>query len=291
MNTTINANWDENRIKEAVNTHTDFRHDYAAGDTAVKFAIDTLIAFEDAREYAEGDVYDVANRLTEDENVNGSWYCSTYKAREEVLNNLDFFDIVAEYAHERGFTEGGKPTLNLLDIEHDHVLYRIIGNEMLFAGLYDAFCDNYEWADGCNIGARERAAFVAYYRGEEAETSPEDIAADITQTYDLIFNSPAEGVKVARVCSGSFNRSITSDTWHCKLTLDSGAEYILTHWQDDDNVLLLEDGEDMQEAFYILETLDKTESEKDENVTTPEESPIHFENVLAAIEFLRGRGT
>ncbi|GHT18295.1 hypothetical protein AGMMS49573_11020 [Endomicrobiia bacterium] len=159
--------WNMERIANAVNVYTEFGGNWDAQQSAAKFAVDTLDRFEDMGEYARSDVLEVARRLTEGENVNGSWYCDAYKAKKEVLDNFEFFEVAAEYAYDNGIIEGDKPIMNLLDLEGEHVLYRIIGNEMLFAGLYTAFCEDDELADKDTVGDDEYTAFIAYYRGEE----------------------------------------------------------------------------------------------------------------------------
>lgn len=42
-------------------------------------------------------ICDIGYMLTESENATGSWYCSTYKAREEVFGNYEEFGAIAEY--------------------------------------------------------------------------------------------------------------------------------------------------------------------------------------------------
>lgn len=40
---------------------------------------------------------DIGYMLTENENANGSWYCSAYKAREEVFGHHEEFGAITEY--------------------------------------------------------------------------------------------------------------------------------------------------------------------------------------------------
>ena len=42
---------------------------------------------------------DLGMILSEDENANGSWYCSTFKAKEEVKNNFEFCGSFVEFYH------------------------------------------------------------------------------------------------------------------------------------------------------------------------------------------------
>jgi hypothetical protein len=73
-------------------------------------------------------VCDIGFMLTECENATGSWYCSTYKAREEVFSNYEEFGAVAEYmAKELEIT-----TNPLLEPELFHVQAMITLYDRLF---------------------------------------------------------------------------------------------------------------------------------------------------------------
>lgn len=56
-----------------------------------------LIERLEEREGETAWICDIGHMLTESENVNGSWYCSTFKAREEVFQNYEEFGAIAEY--------------------------------------------------------------------------------------------------------------------------------------------------------------------------------------------------
>lgn len=81
------------------------------------FLIDTL------QDHKGCDIYacDLANTLTEGENVNGSVYCNAYKTKELIKDNFDLFgDFVRYYENELG------ETLNpLLEPEKAHVCFLI----------------------------------------------------------------------------------------------------------------------------------------------------------------------
>lgn len=76
------------------------------------FIVDSL------KEYGEGSkcyLCDLGLELSEYENCNGSWYCSTYKAEEEVKENWDFASSFFEY-YKDNFGE----SLNPFDTEKFH---------------------------------------------------------------------------------------------------------------------------------------------------------------------------
>jgi hypothetical protein len=73
---------------------------------------------------------DLGHDLTDSENVNGSWYCSTYKAEQD----LDSFgrSIVAEFLQDYESEFGGKPQWDAFtDPENFHCLMMIIGVEKM----------------------------------------------------------------------------------------------------------------------------------------------------------------
>lgn len=59
---------------------------------------------------------DIGFFLTETENANGSWYCSTYKAKEEISQHWEEFGVIAEYMHD----VWGCTTNPLLESERFH---------------------------------------------------------------------------------------------------------------------------------------------------------------------------
>jgi hypothetical protein len=81
------------------------------------FLIETLNDYKGGIYYA----CDLAYKLTESENVNGSVYCNAYKTKELIKDNFDLFgDFVRYYENELG------ETLNpLLEPEKAHVCFLI----------------------------------------------------------------------------------------------------------------------------------------------------------------------
>lgn len=43
---------------------------------------------------------DIGYIITEYENVNGSWYCSTFKAKEDLKNSFDEFGLIYEWMRQ-----------------------------------------------------------------------------------------------------------------------------------------------------------------------------------------------
>ena len=71
--------------------------------------------------------------LTEGENANGSWYCSTYKAQEDLKA---WFDDVGEFIEEYTNEFGEKPKWDaFIDAENFHCLMMIVGVEKIINGL------------------------------------------------------------------------------------------------------------------------------------------------------------
>lgn len=71
-------------------------------DFCKNVALDKLDDFEDGMSYA----CDLASWLTMSENNTGSWYCSRYKAMEDIKNwFLDLADFVDYYKNNFGYSE------------------------------------------------------------------------------------------------------------------------------------------------------------------------------------------
>jgi hypothetical protein len=92
--------------------------------------IDTIADYEGQ----EVDVSDFGHTLTEGENVNGSWYCSTYEAEQD----LDKFgrSTVAEFMEEYESEFGDKPPYDAYtEPESFHCLMMIVGVEKVWNSL------------------------------------------------------------------------------------------------------------------------------------------------------------
>ena len=81
------------------------------------YLIDNLNDYKGGTYYAS----ELAYKLTEGENINGSVYCNAYKTKELIKDNFDLFgDFVRYYENELG------ETLNpLLEPEKAHVCFLI----------------------------------------------------------------------------------------------------------------------------------------------------------------------
>ena len=81
------------------------------------YLIDKLNDYKGGTYYAS----ELAYKLTEGENINGSVYCNAYETKELIKNNFDLFgDFVRYYENEFG------ETLNpLLEPEKAHVCFSI----------------------------------------------------------------------------------------------------------------------------------------------------------------------
>lgn len=99
-------------------------------DACKQHIIDTLSDYQDITLEA----CDLGMTLTEGENANGSWYCSTYKAEQD----LDSFgrDIVRDFIDEYKDEFGEKPQWDAYtDPENFHCLMMIMGVEKLINQL------------------------------------------------------------------------------------------------------------------------------------------------------------
>ena len=82
---------------------------------------------------------DLGMELSESENVNGSWYCSRYKAEEEVKANFDTCGKFVEW-HKMNFGE----TLNPFDdVEKFHCIMMFFAVE----GAFSSALNNTEYSD------------------------------------------------------------------------------------------------------------------------------------------------
>lgn len=70
---------------------------------------------------------DIGMELSSNENCNGSWYCSTYKAEEEVKENWDFCKSFFEYYKNEFGT-----CLNPFDTENFHCVMMICAVQNAF---------------------------------------------------------------------------------------------------------------------------------------------------------------
>lgn len=87
---------------------------------------------------------DIGFKLTECENANGSWYCSTPKARNEIAEHFDEYGAIAEYMKNDLCIE----TNPLLDSEKFHCQAMITLYEQAFGY---AVCNFDEWDDEIEI--------------------------------------------------------------------------------------------------------------------------------------------
>ena len=117
-----------------------------------------LHGLEDEEHY----LCDVGFELTIDENNTGSWYCSTYKARQEIAEHFDEFGAVAEYMRDN-FEYNVNP---LLDSEKFHCC---------------AMINIYEAAFNCAVSGRDDW-------NDEIEITPELIAEIEAELNNVHFN-------------------------------------------------------------------------------------------------------
>lgn len=86
---------------------------------------------------------DMSYYITETENYNGSWYCSTFKAKNEVLENWDVFgDLLECYECEYGY----KLDVNPFDeIEKLHCILMMFATEKVFNDFKHQYLENTEF--------------------------------------------------------------------------------------------------------------------------------------------------
>lgn len=118
--------------------------------------MNTRAWFEDIKENIinrleelEGNEYyvsDIGFTLTETENANGSWYCSAWKAEQEVAEHFRQYDAIAEYMRDE-FEDRTNP---LLETELFHCKAMICLYEQAFNC---AVCDMPEWNDQITVDA------------------------------------------------------------------------------------------------------------------------------------------
>lgn len=122
--------------------------------------IDRLEELKGETEY----LCDIGFKLTENENANGSWYCSTHEARNEIADHFEEYGAIAEYMKYNLCIE----TNPLLDSEKFHCQAMIT--------LYDqafnyAVCNFEEWNDQIEITPE----FIDRVKAELSAVTFEDI--------------------------------------------------------------------------------------------------------------------
>lgn len=107
---------------------------------------------------------DLGFQLTECENATGSWYCSTYKAREEIAEHIEEYGLIAEYQREN-FDIMINP---LLESEKFHCSAMITLYEALFNS---AVSDFEEWDEDIEVTPE----FIERVKESLSDVSFEDI--------------------------------------------------------------------------------------------------------------------
>jgi hypothetical protein len=105
---------------------------------------------------------DLGMVLSEDENANGSWYCSTFQAKEEVINNFDFCGSFVEFYHS-----------NIGDLLNPFEDVKVFHCKMMIFAVENAFCyalNKTEYSDLWNDEFEITEEFV-----NEIESAIEDI--------------------------------------------------------------------------------------------------------------------
>jgi hypothetical protein len=98
------------------------------------------------REGEEICLCDIGFELTISENNTGSWYCSTYKARQEIGEHWEEFGRIAEYMRDN-LEDKTNP---MLETELFHVRAMITLYEVTFSAAVGGFK---EWNDHVEITA------------------------------------------------------------------------------------------------------------------------------------------
>lgn len=102
------------------------------------------VALEKLDEYSGEEIYlcDLDYKLTEYENDNGSWYCSTYKAERDIK---EWFDDLGGFVDYYKSEYGDNPNLNVFENpEGFHCLAVICGVADIVS---QALCCEVEWND------------------------------------------------------------------------------------------------------------------------------------------------
>ena len=90
------------------------------------------------------DKSDIAYLLTESENANGSWYCSEYRAKEDIGK---YWNEVTEFVQWHRDYMGDLPQWDVfLDTENFHCMFMIYAYEQVFyQACYNAGLDEDEY--------------------------------------------------------------------------------------------------------------------------------------------------
>ena len=110
---------------------------------------DRLDDYIGTREYKE----EIAYLLTESENANGSWYCSEYKAEQEIKKN---FELCGDFVKWHKDIFGDEFTYNpFLETENFHCCMMICAYENVFN---QAVSDHKKWNEEIEINDK----FIEY---------------------------------------------------------------------------------------------------------------------------------
>lgn len=108
---------------------------------------------------------DLGMELSESENANGSWYCSTFKAKEEVKNNFEFCGCFVDFYQ----SEFGEILNPFDDVEKFHCIMMIFAVE----GAFSYALNKTEYSELWNDEFEITEEFV-----KEIEKAIEDIKED-----------------------------------------------------------------------------------------------------------------
>ena len=93
-------------------------------------------------DYVEYDhqISDLGMDLTEVQNIDGSWYCSTYKAKKDLSEWLENGDDIENFISDYELNYGSKPRVDgLTEPEQFHNLMMIVGIGKVFNTLEAVF--------------------------------------------------------------------------------------------------------------------------------------------------------
>jgi hypothetical protein len=94
--------------------------------------LDTIDNYQGYKHY----VSDLGSTLTEGENTNGSWYCSTYKAKKDLSDWISDSEDIEKFIDYYQFNYGEKvPYDGMTEPELYHCLMMISGVERIFNSL------------------------------------------------------------------------------------------------------------------------------------------------------------